>query len=162
MKLTAVVAASDNDVIGRDNALPWHLPADLAYFKRVTLGKPMLMGRKTYESIGRPLPGRRSLVLSRKGFSAPGVETVATLEEACQRVADVPELMVIGGAELFRLAMPHLDHIHLTRVHTRIAGDVFLPPLAPDEWRELRREEHPADERNAIAMTFTELERIRD
>jgi dihydrofolate reductase len=162
MKLTAVVAASDNDVIGRDNALPWHLPADLSYFKRVTLGKPMLMGRKTYESIGRPLPGRRSLVLSRKGFSAPGVETVATLEEACQRVADVPELMVIGGAELFRLAMPHLDHIHLTRVHTRIAGDVFLPPLAPDEWRELRREEHPADERNAIAMTFTELERIRD
>jgi dihydrofolate reductase len=161
MKLTAVVAASDNDVIGRDNALPWHLPADLAYFKRVTLGKPMLMGRKTYESIGRPLPGRRSLVLSRSGFTAPGVETVATIEEALQRVAGEPELMVIGGAEVFRLAMPFIDHVHLTRVHTRIAGDVFLPPLAPGQWREVRREDHPADERNAIAVTFTELERIR-
>jgi dihydrofolate reductase len=161
MKLTAVVAASDNDVIGRDNALPWHLPADLAYFKRVTLGKPMLMGRKTYESIGRPLPGRRSLVLSRSGFAAPGVETVATIEEALQRVAGEPELMVIGGAEVFRLAMPYIDRFHLTRVHTRIAGDVFLPPLAPEQWREVRRENHPADARNAIAMTFTELERIR-
>ena len=104
MKLTAVVAASDNDVIGRDNALPWHLPADLAHFKRVTLGKPMLMGRKTHESIGRPLPGRRNLVLSRNGFTAPGVETVATIQEACERVAGAPELMVIGGAEVFRLA----------------------------------------------------------
>ena len=124
MKLTAVVAASDNDVIGRDNALPWHLPADLAYFKRVTMGKPMLMGRKTFESIGRPLPGRRSLVLSRRGFSAPGVESVATVEEALQRVAGAPELMIIGGAELFRLAMPRLDHLHLTRVHTRVEGDI--------------------------------------
>ena len=161
MKLTAVVAASDNDVIGRDNALPWHLPADLAYFKRVTMGKPMLMGRKTFESIGRPLPGRRSLVLSRRGFSAPGVESVATVEEALQRVAGAPELMVIGGAELFRLAMPRLDHLHLTRVHTRVEGDILLPPMAPGEWRELRREDHPADERNAFALTFIEMERIR-
>ncbi|HMA11659.1 MAG TPA: dihydrofolate reductase [Steroidobacteraceae bacterium] len=161
MKLTAVVAASDNDVIGRDNAMPWHLPADLAYFRRVTMGKPMLMGRKTYESIGRPLPGRRSLVLSRGGFSAPGVEGVATIEEACERVAGAHELMVIGGAEVFRLAMKYLDHIHLTRVHTRVEGDVLLPQLAPGEWREVRREDHPADERNAFAMTFIEMERIR-
>jgi len=160
MKLTAVVAASDNDVIGRDNALPWHLPADLAYFKRVTLGKPMLMGRKTFESIGRPLPGRRNLVLSRRGFSAPGVESVATVEEACERVAGAAELMVIGGAEVFRVAMPLLDHIHLTRVHTQVDGDVFLPRLAPGEWREVRREDHPADERNAIAMTFIEMQRV--
>jgi dihydrofolate reductase len=160
MKLTAVVAASDNDVIGRDNALPWHLPADLAYFKRVTMGKPMLMGRKTFESIGRPLPGRRNLVLSRRGFSAPGVESVTTLEEALERVAGAAELMVIGGAEVFRLAMPRLDYLHLTRVHTQIDGDVFLPPLAPGEWREVRREDHPADERNAIAMTFIEMQRV--
>jgi dihydrofolate reductase len=160
MKLTAVVAASDNDVIGRDNALPWHLPADLAYFKRVTMGKPMLMGRKTFESIGRPLPGRRNLVLSRRGFSAPGVETVATVEEACERVAGAPELMVIGGAEVFRLAMPRLDFLHLTRVHTRVEGDVFLPPLVAGEWREVRREEHPADDRNAIAMSFIEMQRV--
>jgi len=160
MKLTAVVAASDNDVIGRDNALPWHLPADLAYFKRVTMGKPMLMGRKTFESIGRPLPGRRNLVLSRQGFSAPGVETVATVEEACERVTGAPELMVIGGAEVFRLAMPYLDHLHLTRVHTDVEGDVFLPPLAAGEWREVRREDHPADDRNAIAMSFIEMQRV--
>ncbi len=161
MRLSAVVAASDNDVIGRDNALPWHLPADLAYFKRVTLGKPMLMGRKTYESIGRPLPGRRNLVLSRRGFQAPGVEGVSSIEEACAKVAGAEELMVIGGADVFRLAMPRLDHVHLTRVHVRIDGDVFLPAFPPDQWREVRREDHPADERNAFAMTFTELERIR-
>jgi len=161
MKLTAVVAASDNDVIGRDNAMPWHLPADLAYFKRVTMGKPMVMGRKTYESIGRPLPGRRNLVLSRRGFSAPGVESVATIEEARERVAGAAELMVIGGAEVFRLAMPYLEHVHLTRVHARIDGNVFLPPFEPHEWREVRREDHPADERNAFAMTFIELQRVR-
>ena len=161
MKLSAVVAVSDNDVIGRDNAMPWHLPADLAYFKRVTMGKPMLMGRKTYESIGRPLPGRRNLVLSRRGFAAPGVESVATIDEALARVADAPELMVIGGAEVFRLAMPYLEHVHLTRVHTQVAGDVLLPPFEPGQWREVRREDHPADERNPIAMTFIELERVR-
>jgi dihydrofolate reductase len=161
MKLSAVVAASDNDVIGRDNAMPWHLPADLAYFKRVTMGKPMLMGRKTYESIGRPLPGRRNLVLSRRGFSAPGVESVATIDEALARVADAPELMVIGGAEVFRLAMPYLDHVHLTRVHIQVEGDILLPPFEPGQWREVRREDHPADERNPIAMTFVEMERIR-
>ena len=161
MRLTAVVAASDNDVIGRDNALPWHLPADLAYFKRVTMGKPMLMGRKTYESIGRPLPGRRSLVLSRGEFTAPGVETVRSVEEACERVAGSHELMVIGGAEVFHLSMKYLDHIHLTRVHAVVDGDVFLPALTPEEWREVRREDHPADARNAFAMTFIEMERVR-
>ena len=161
MKLSAVVAASDNDVIGRDNAMPWHLPADLAYFKRVTMGKPMLMGRKTYESIGRPLPGRRNLVLSRRGFAAPGVESVATIDEALVRVADAPELMVIGGAEVFRLAMPYLDHVHLTRVHAQVEGDILLPQFEAGQWREVRREDHSADERNPIAMTFLELERVR-
>ncbi|MFO1503786.1 MAG: dihydrofolate reductase [Steroidobacteraceae bacterium] len=161
MRLSAVVAASDNDVIGRDNALPWHQPADLAYFKRVTMGKPMLMGRKTYESIGRPLPGRRNLVLTRGGFSAPGIEVVASIEEALARTAGAAEMMVIGGAEVFRLAMPWLDHMHLTRVHTVIDGDVFLPRLAPGDWREVRREDHPADARNPLAMTFIELERVR-
>jgi dihydrofolate reductase len=161
MKLSAVVAASDNDVIGRDNALPWHLPADLAYFKRVTLGKPVLMGRRTYESIGKPLPGRRNLVLSRHDYQAPGVERVATVEEACQRVAEVAELMVIGGAEVFKLALPRLNFIHLTRVHCRIEdGDTFMFPVPTAEWREVRREEHAADARNAHAMTFIELERI--
>ncbi len=161
MRLSAVVAVSDNNVIGRDNALPWHQPADLAYFKRVTMGKPILMGRRTYESIGRPLPGRRNIVLSRAGFSAPGVDCVATLAEACALVAAEPELMVIGGAMIFALTMPQMDHVHLTRVHCSLEGDVFLPPLAPQDWREVSRQEHVADARNAYAMSFIELERVR-
>lgn len=161
MRLTAVVAASDNDVIGRDNALPWHLPADLAHFKRVTMGRPILMGRRTYESIGRPLPGRRNLVLSRSGFSAPGVETVRSLEEARALVAGEAELANIGGAEIFRLALPETDIVYLTRVHCTVEGDTFLPPLPPEQWREVAREERAADEKNAYAMTFLTLERIR-
>jgi dihydrofolate reductase len=161
MKLSAVVAASDNEVIGRDHALPWHLPADLAYFKRVTLGKPVLMGRRTYESIGKPLPGRRNLVLSRHEYRAEGVERVASVQEACERVAGAPEMMVIGGAEVFRLALPLMDFIHLTRVHCRIEdGDTFMFQISPAEWREVRREERAADERNAYAITFIEMERI--
>jgi dihydrofolate reductase len=159
MKLTAVVAVSDNGVIGRDNAIPWHQPADLAYFKRVTMGKPVLMGRKTWESIGKPLPGRRNIVLSRSGFTAPGAEVVRTLDEACELVAGAGEIMVIGGAKVFELAMPRMDRVHLTRVHCIIEGDVFLPPLDPGQWREVSREHRPADERNPCAMTFTELVR---
>ena len=159
MKLVAVVAASENDVIGRGNALPWHLPADLAYFKRVTMGRPLLMGRRTYQSIGRPLPGRRNLILSRSGFSAPGTETVATLDEARRLLVGEPELMVIGGAEVFRITLPQMDLIHLTRVHCWIDGDVFMPELSAKQWREVAREERAADERNALAISFTQLER---
>jgi dihydrofolate reductase len=160
MKLSAVVAASDNDVIGRGNALPWHLPADLAHFKRLTMGKPVLMGRRTCEAIGRPLPGRRNFVLSRGGFQAGGMETVGSLEEAIARAGDVPELAVIGGAALYDLAMPRLDTIHLTRVHTTTAGDTFLPPIPAAQWREVSREWRAADERNACAMSFITLERV--
>ncbi len=162
MKLSAVVAASDNDVIGRGNALPWHLPADLAHFKRLTLGKPILMGRRTFEAIGRPLPGRRNFVLSRGGFEAGGVETVDSLQEAISRAGDVPELAVIGGATLYELALPRLDILHLTRVHTTIDGDTFLPPIPSAQWREVSREWRAADERNAFAMSFITLERVRD
>jgi dihydrofolate reductase len=159
MKLSAVVAASDNDVIGRGNALPWHLPADLAHFKRLTLGKPILMGRMTFEAIGRPLPGRRNLVLSRGGFTAPGVETVTSLPEARALLAGEPELAIIGGAQLYRQALPELDLIHLTRVHCRLEGDAHLPPLPEGEWREVAREERAADDRNPYAMSFITLER---
>jgi dihydrofolate reductase len=160
MRLTAVVAASDNNVIGRGNALPWHLPADLAHFKRVTMGKPILMGRRTFESIGRALPGRRNLVLSRGGFRADAVESVRTLDEALELTVNEPELMIIGGAALYALAMPVLDLMHLTRVHCDVAGDAYLPPLSPDQWRERSREHRAADERNAYAMSFIELERV--
>ncbi len=161
MKLTAVVAASDNDVIGRGNALPWHLPADLAHFKRLTLGKPILMGRLTFEAIGRPLPGRRNLVMSRGGFAAAGVDTVTSLAEARALVAGEPELAIIGGAQLYRQVFSEIDVVYLTRVHCRIEGDAFLPPLPTSEWREVEREERAADEKNACAMSFITLERVR-
>ncbi len=160
MKLTAVVAASDNDVIGRGNALPWHLPADLAHFKRLTLGKPILMGRLTFEAIGRPLPARRNLVLSRSGFTAPGIETVSSLAAARALVAGETELVVIGGAQLYRQALPEIDTIYLTRVHCRIEGDAYLPQLPQSGWREVAREERAADEKNAHAMSFITLQRL--
>lgn len=161
MRLSAVVAVSDNNVIGRDNALPWYQPADLAYFKRVTMGKPILMGRRTWDSIGKPLPGRRNIVMSRSGFTAVGVDVVQTLDEACALVAGEPEIMVIGGAGIFELAMPRMNHIHLTRVHCVVDGDVFMPPMHEAEWQEVAREDRPADERNRYAMSFIELERIK-
>jgi dihydrofolate reductase len=159
MKLTAVVAASDNDVIGRDNALPWHQPADLAHFKRITMGKPVLMGRRTWESIGKPLPGRLNLVLTRMELGWPGVERVASLDEACLRAAPAGEMMVIGGAEVFSLAMAQLDVIQLTRVHCTVNGDTFMPPLLPEQWHEVSREYRAADARNPYAMSFIELQR---
>lgn len=160
MKLTAVVAASDNDVIGRGNALPWHLPADLAHFKRLTLGKPVLMGRRTFEAIGRPLPGRRNLVLSRGGFAAAGVETVPSIEAARELVAGEPELAIIGGAQLYQQALPYLHTIHLTRVHCVLDGDAHLPPLPASQWREVVREYRAADERNVHAMSFITLQKV--
>lgn len=159
-ELTAVFAVSDNNVVGRDNALPWHLPADLAHFKRLTMGKPMLMGRRTFQSIGKALPGRRNIVLTRGEFSAPGVEVAHSLDEALALVAGEPELVNIGGAEVLRLTLPRTSRFHLTRVHGQFEGDTFLPELPPDQWREVAREERAADERNPYAMTFLTLERI--
>jgi dihydrofolate reductase len=161
-RLVLVVAANDAGVIGRDGALPWHLPADLKRFKAITLGKPILMGRRTYESIGRPLPGRTNLVLTRSAdWRAEGVLVVHSLEEARAKAADAPELMVIGGAELYRIALPHADRIELTRVHADVSGDTFLPAFDPGEWRETASERHAPDERNALPMTFVTLERVR-
>ncbi|MFO7276783.1 MAG: dihydrofolate reductase [Pseudomonadota bacterium] len=160
--VSLVVAVSENGVIGRDNALPWHLPADLRRFKALTMGKPMLMGRRTYESIGRPLPGRTSLVLTRDpAWSAPpGVIAVRSIEEALERVSGAPELAVIGGEAVFRLTLPLASRIYLTRVHAHVEGDVRFPELDPREWREVESSAHPADERHPYAMTFVTLERV--
>lgn len=161
MLLTAVVAATENQVIGRDNGMPWHLPADLQHFKAVTLGKPVLMGRRTFAAIGRPLPGRRNLVLSRDlGFAAAGVETFSTLEQALAAAGDVDELMIIGGQTVYELALPHVQRVHLTRLHMQVEGDAHFPDLPPEQWREVSRSaRRPADERNACDMTFLVLER---
>lgn len=159
-RLTLVVAVADNDVIGVRGTLPWHLPDDLRHFKQLTLGHPVLMGRRTFAAIGRPLPGRRNLVLTRHPATLPaGVEAIGSLEEALARCAGVPGLFVIGGDEVYRLALPRATRIELTRVHARPAGDAWFRLPDPASWRELRRCGHPADDRHAHAMTFLTLER---
>ncbi|HLN50407.1 MAG TPA: dihydrofolate reductase [Steroidobacteraceae bacterium] len=156
-----VVAASENDVIGRGSRLPWHLSADLRRFKALTLGKCVLMGRKTYESIGRALPGRTNLVLSRSPDFAPGDCTVlATLEAARSAAGSASPLLVIGGAEIYGLCLPFASRIHLTLVHTRIEdGDAFFGGWRGPQWRETARERHEPDERNSCAYSFITLER---
>jgi len=159
-----VVAVSENDVIGRRNQLPWRLSADLRRFKMLTLGKPILMGRKTYESIGHALPGRLNLVLSRSGGFAPGDCTVvATLDAArtaARAAAGDEPLMVIGGAEVFRECAPEAECIHLTLVHAFIEdGDAFFGGWRSPEWLETSRERHPADDKNSAPYSFITLER---
>ena len=155
-----VVAIARDGVIGRDNAMPWHLPDDLKRFKALTMGKPMLMGRKTFEAIGKPLPGRTSLVLTRDlAWQAPNVIAVRSVDEAFAKIGDVPELCVVGGAEIYKLTLPITQRIHLTRIHAKIPGDAVYPTIDTSEWREIERVEHPADERHAHAMTFSTLER---
>ena len=153
--ITLIVAVADNGVIGRDNTLPWHLPEDLKRFKRLTMGKPMIMGRKTFESIGKPLPGRRNIVVTRDpNYHREGVEVVHGTGEAVAATASAPEVMVIGGADLFRLFLPLAGRIHLTRVHGNIEGDVMWPALDNRHWEVIESERHEADDRHAYAMTF--------
>lgn len=145
-----------NNVIGRDNGLPWRLPADLKHFKTVTMGKPVLMGRKTYESIGKPLPGRTNLVLTRDpAWKAPGVVVVHSIAEALQG----DELAGIGGAEIFQLLIPLAARIYLTRIEADIPGDTVFPPLDYSQWVQTDSRKLAADERNAYDMTFVTLER---
>ena len=160
----AVIAALDrNGAIGKDNRLPWHLPDDLKRFKSLTLGKPMLMGRKTAESLGRALPGRDNLVLTRSGcVPFDGMEAVASFDEALARAAatGANELCVIGGAEIYALTLAKADVLYLTHVDTTIVGaDVYFPPFDPVGWRCIRNEKRAADARHAFAMHFVECVR---
>ena len=166
IRLAVIVAAAENGVIGRNNALPWHLPDDLRYFKRRTLGKPIVMGRKTYESIGRPLPGRTNIVITRNpGFVAAGVKVVSSLDEALRLAGDIAvidgaeELVVIGGAEIYREAMPQADRLYLTEVHAVIEGDAVLPEIDWAQWREVGRERHAAEDPNPYDYSFVVYER---
>jgi dihydrofolate reductase len=158
--ISLLVAATENGVIGRDNGMPWHLPDDLRHFKALTLAKPVLMGRKTFDSIGRPLPGRTNLVLTRTaGWSVPGVTVVADLEAAIRAAGSAAELVVAGGAQVYALALSRATRIYLTRIHAVIDGDTRLPEIADSEWRETSRELHPIDARHPYAMSFVTLER---
>ncbi|MFD2112185.1 dihydrofolate reductase [Thiorhodococcus fuscus] len=158
--LSLVAAVAENRVIGRDNDLPWRLPADLAHFKQLTLDKSIVMGRRTWESLPGVLPRRRHIVLSRDpGFAPEGCEVVNSLDAAIALAEGESDLMVVGGAALYAEAMPRADALFLTLVHTCARGDVFFPDWDPREWREVARVERSADERNAFAMTFVEWQR---
>ena len=160
-RLVLVAALDRRHAIGRGNALPWHLPEDLKHFKALTLAKPVLMGRRTAESLGRALPKRRNLVLTR-GDAAPfpGMQPVHSLDEAIAASSDAAELMVIGGAEVFAEAMPLAHAMHLTWVDTEVEGaDVFFPPFDPADWEAVVRARHSADERHAHAFQFVDYVR---
>ena len=161
--LVLIAALDRNRAIGRGNALPWHLPDDLKRFKALTLGKPVLMGRKTAESLGRALPKRRNLVLTRSGrLPFEGMEAVASIEEALRIAAAdaASELCVIGGGEVYALALPKATRMHLTHVDTAIDGcDAFFPTFDAAQWRVAARETHAADDRHAFAFAFVDYER---
>ncbi|MBK1723334.1 dihydrofolate reductase [Thiocystis violacea] len=159
--LSIVAAVADNGVIGRAKGLPWRLPADLAHFRRLTLDKTIVMGRKTWESLPGLLPRRRHLVLSRDArFQAEGCKVCDSLEAAIADAAGEPELMVVGGASLYAEAMPLTSLVYLTLVHTQAKGDTYFPEWDRSEWREVARIQRPADEGNPFDMTFVELRRL--
>jgi dihydrofolate reductase len=162
VRRSLVVAMARNGVIGRDNALPWRLPADLAHFKKVTMGHPIVMGRRTYESIGKPLPGRKNIVVTRnRDFQAPGCVVVASLEAAWQAAGDAQEVCVIGGTTLFEETLPVADVIHLTEVEADVEGDTWFPPFDRGQWSEKEIARHEADARHAYPIRILELNRRR-
>ncbi len=158
-RISLVVAMDDNRLIGAGGGLPWRLSNDLKHFKRLTVGKTVLMGRKTWDSLGKPLSDRSNWVLTRDtSFNPAGARAFTRLEDALRQAGD-RELMVIGGAELYRQVLPIAERIHLTRVHAKLEGDTWFPELDAQRWREAAREDHPADERHAHAYSFITLER---
>lgn len=160
--ISLVVAMDENGLIGADGGLPWRLPADLKHFKHRTMGKPILMGRRTFASIGKPLPGRTNLVLTRDpAFAAQGAHRVTDLDDALERARseDADELAVIGGAQVYALALPRADRLVVTRVHGAFAGDTHFPSIDWQNWREIAREDYPADERHAYDFSFIDLAR---
>ncbi len=164
--LALIVAAAENGVIGRDNALPWHLPGDLQHFKRVTMGKPVLMGRKTFESIGRPLQGRTNIVITRNpAFRADGVMVATSVRDALAMAArkakqdGVEEVFVIGGAEIYAAALPLANRLYFTEVHADVVGDAVIPAIDWTQWREVSRERHAAQPTGDPAFSVVSYER---
>ena len=166
MKLALIVAVAQNRVIGRDNKLPWYLPNDLKYFKQTTLGKPVIMGRKTYESIGKPLPGRTNIVITRQtDYQPEGVKVVSSVEDAIKVAESVclidgqEEAMVMGGAEIYGLTLPHCERLYLTEVHAEVEGDAWFPEYDKREWAEVTREDFKAEGPNPFDYSFVVYER---
>lgn len=158
MKISLVAAMGFNRVIGKDNAMPWRLPADLRHFKEVTMGKPVIMGRKTFESIGRALPGRYNIVVTRDmGYKAQGATVVHSSGEALAAAGEVDEVMIIGGQSLYEEFLPRAETLYLTLVEAQVQGDTFFPEYSHADWEELSREAHDADARNPYPFTFVVL-----
>jgi len=167
VKLSLIVAVAENGVIGNNNDLPWKISSDLKYFKEKTMGKPIIMGRKTFQSIGRPLPGRVNIVITRDSSFVPeGVITAHTLEMALDvgknmaLVKGVDEVMVIGGAQIYALTLPDADRLYLTRVHGEVEGDALFPTLNPDDWLEATVERHAAGEKDSHDYSLIVLDRV--
>ncbi len=161
MKVSMIVAASANNVIGTNAGMPWHLREDLRRFKEITMGKPMIMGRLTFESIGKALPGRRSIVITRQvDYQRAGVEVVTTPDAALELAGDAEEVMIIGGGEVYEQLLPITDRIYLTRVHAEFDGDTFFPEINEDEWQIVSSEPLPPNDERPFSISFQTLERI--
>lgn len=159
-ELSLIVAMDDNRLIGSNNDLPWQMPADLAYFKRTTMGKPIIMGRKTFASIGRPLPGRRNIVITRDpGFSAAGCEIANGIDAALSFCGDAEEVMLIGGASLYQQTIDQATRLYITRIHHSFEGDTWFPEFDSKRWKQETREDHDADDGNPYAYSFMKFVR---
>ncbi|MBM3432765.1 MAG: dihydrofolate reductase [Bacteroidetes bacterium] len=163
MCISLVVATARNGVIGSKGKMPWHLPADLKHFKNVTWGLPIIMGRKTFESLGKPLPGRQNIVITRQpNFKPQGVDVVESPEHALvvARSAESKEVCVIGGGEIYQVFFPLADRIYLTRVQADVEGDTFFSAVDPEQWKLTSQRHHPADEKNAMDLVYEQWDRI--
>lgn len=160
MLISLVVAVAANNAIGKNNRLLWHLPADLKHFKTLTTGHTVFMGRKTYDSIGKPLPNRRNMVISKSLKKIEGCEVLPSLEEALLLADKNEEVFIIGGSAIYKLALPIANRIYLTRVHQEFEADTFFPEIDPKQWQETQRENFSADEKNAFPYSYITLNRL--
>ncbi|MBA6291849.1 type 3 dihydrofolate reductase [Colwellia sp. MB3u-70] len=159
--LSMIVAHANNRVIGKNNDMPWHLPADLAYFKKTTLGKPIIMGRKTYQSIGRALPGRKNIVISRDdNFQAEGVEVVNSVDAALALVVDSAEVMVIGGGAIYQHCLAAAQRLYITHINADIDGDTYFPEYDLTVWQKIASDIRPSDEKNPYQLDFSVYEKV--
>lgn len=159
MIISLIAAMDKNRLIGADNAMPWHLPADFRHFKSVTMGKPIIMGRKTFESIGRPLPGRKNVVISGSGFQAPGIVVVGSIEAALAEAGEAEEVMIIGGARLYEQMIDRADRMYLTYVDAECEGDAWFPAFNADDWEVMSEEKFDADDNNNYNFRVIEYQR---
>lgn len=160
MKISVIAAMSQNRVIGRDGSLPWHLPTDLARFKSITTGHTVIMGRKTFESVGKPLPNRRTIIITRNNdYQCADVFIAHSLDEALDHAAHEDEIFILGGETVYRIALPRADRLYLTIIHATIEGDTYFPNLDFDDWKLVEDERHEIDERHAYAFSFRRYER---